>query len=165
MSFWEIDYDLLPVRLLPVRLRKEKMIAWLKALNAPVKELYQKFIDFRRVTLYELSHTGQVCYLEDALNDVFDPVSRGIQITDGPVEEPMWLALDDELQPLALALDMEDEPLWFPVDAETWVLGFDFLVLVPGVVIGAPGYDELRLRALVNKYRIAGKPYYSIETV
>jgi hypothetical protein len=160
MGFWDIDYDLLPARLLPVRIRKGTFIAWLKALLAPVKELYNNLLDYRQASLYGLAHNGQVCYLEAALNDVFDPVGRGIIITDGSYTDPLWLAIGLEEAPMWLPMDGEGSPLWLPTDAEVAEMGFDFIVIVPSGLMGAA--EEPRLRALVDKYRIAGKMDYDV---
>lgn len=169
MGFFDIDYDRLVPQLLPVRLRQTKTIAWLKVLVSPVKWLFGLFRSNRKNNLYLLSHTGQVCYLEAALNDVFDPVSRGIYITDGPFRDPLFLYLETELRPLWLGLTSEigttsySDPEVLYTDAETYALGVCFIVHVPHLVASGPGYDLQRLKAIVDLYRLPGRSYYTVE--
>ena len=84
MSVFDVDFSStgLPKYLVPVRLRQSKMLAWLQALVSPVSYLYGLFGINRKNNLYDLSRNGQVCYLQAALNDVFDATYRRIFITD-----------------------------------------------------------------------------------
>src|ERR1039458_5928951 len=96
MDFFDIDYNGLVVQLLPVKLRNNKVIAWLKSLASQVIWLYNLFMANRTDNLYILAHDSQVCFLQAALNDVFDPVSRGILVVDGPFEDPLYTYLIPE---------------------------------------------------------------------
>lgn len=170
MGYFDIDYDGLVVQLLPVRLRQSVKIAWLKALVSPVKWLYNLFKTNRKSNLYTLAHDGQVCYLEAALNDAFDPFSRGIFITDGPFKDPLFLFLDTETKPVWLGLVSEEGTTTYPdpevlyTDVETYTLGICFIVHVPMLVAAGVGYDVIRLKALVDLYRLPGRDSYSVVT-
>ena len=164
MGFFDINYDSLRTQLLPVRLRKNKMKAWLRCLIAPIKWLHVKFLTLRSEDVYSLAHTGQVLYMEAVLNDTFDPVARGIMVVDGRYEDPVFTYTIPEVSPRWLGLVSETGTAGFatPVSlyttAETLLLGDAFIVRVPSAVV----FDEARMRALVNRYRIAGKGIYSI---
>jgi hypothetical protein len=170
MGFYDIDYDELVLQLLPTWLRQPMMKAWLRVLVNPVKSLYNLFKANRKNDLYILSHSGQVCYLEAALNDALDPFLRGIYITDGPFEDPLFLYLDTETKPLWLGLVSEEgltpypdpEPLY--TDAETYGVGVCFIVHVPIPVSVGTGYDINRLKAIVDLYRLPGRSFYSVVT-
>lgn len=170
MGIFDIDYSGLVVQLLPVRLRNNKMTSWLNCLVSPVAWLYNLFKANRKNNLYILAHDSQVCYLQAALNDVFDPVSRGIQVVDGPFEDPLYLYLNPELKPLWLGMVSEEGTTTYPdpqvlyTDAETTLLGICFIVKVPLAVAGGAGYDVLRLKALVDFYRLPGRKNYSVIT-
>lgn len=170
MAFFDIDYDGLVVQLLPVRQRQSTTTGWLKCLISPVKTLFRTFRANRSANLYKLAHNGQVCFLEAALNDLFDPVVRGIYIVDGPFKDPDFLYLIPENKPLWLGLSSEagsttypDPQILYRVD-ETSILGIGFIVKVPLGVATGPGYDVLRLRALVDTYRLPGRTNYTVET-
>ena len=171
MSVYDVNINTLTNLLLPVRLRTTKHKAWLAALASPVVYLKEHFDANRTTDLYVLAHNGQVCYLQAALNDVFDAVSRGIYIADGSYIDPDNLYLNDEDKPLFIDLVSEEgsssipapDPLPLYTSAETYTLGVQFVVMVPTTVAAATGYDVHRLKALVNKYRLVGKNNYSVE--
>jgi hypothetical protein len=145
------------------------MLAWLKCLVSQVKWLYRLFIAFRKNNLYLLAHNGQVCLMEATLNDVFDPVLRGIYITDGSFKDPLFLFLDAEVKPLWVGLDSEAGVTSYPdpqvlfTSLETYTLGVCFIVNIPLLVSLSTGYDEVRLRALVDLYRLTSRSNYSVE--
>lgn len=169
MAFFDINYDTLIPQLLPVRLRLPVTIAWLKALVSPTKWLHSVFKQNRKSNLYDLRHNGQVCFLEAVLNDAFDPVARGIFITDGAFRDPLFTYLDTELKPLWLGLQSEAGTTPYPdpevlfTEAECYVLGICFIVNVPAVATWALSYDVVRLRALIDKYRLPGRTNYTIQ--
>lgn len=166
MSLFDVNYDSLSYQLLPVRLRKMKNVAWLRCLIAPVKWLYYQFKVSRNSNLYNLAHNSQVVFLTAALNDLFDPVGRGIYIEDGSYEDPLFVYMPLEVRPLWLGLSTEISTPIYPIpqvlytDAETTLLGNAFVVKVP---VTLP-FDMQRMKALINKYRLAGKNVYQILT-
>jgi hypothetical protein len=170
MALFDIDYNGLTTQLLPVKLRNSRMTAWLRSLVSQVKWLYTLFKTNRNNNLYILAHDSQVCYLEAALNDLFDPVSRGIQIVDGPFEDPLFIYLIPENKPVWLGLGSEvgltsyPDPQILFTGGETVLLGICFIVRVPLAVAGGAGYDVLRLRALVDFYRLPGRKNYGVVT-
>ncbi len=174
MSVYDIDYSSsgLPNLLTPVRLRKPVQLAWLQALVSPVAYLKGLFTTNRTNNLYVLSHSGQVCYLQAVLNDVFDPVARGIYITDGPYVDPDFIYLADEDKPLYLDLVSEigssvipaPDPVPLYTSLEIYTLGAQFIVMVPVAVTAATGYDIHRLKAIIDKYRLVSKNNYTVQT-
>lgn len=164
MGFFDIDYDILIWQLLPVRLRKPLMHAWLRCLATPVKWLYSLFSASRATHLYTLAHNSQVVYLQSALNDLFDNTGRGIYIADGTFEDPLFAYLVPEDKPLWLALVSEvgattyTAPLSLYTDGETALLGIGFIVMVPASV----SFDVARMRALIDRYRLVGRSNYDI---
>ena len=170
MGFYDIDFRVLIRTIVPVRLRNNIMLAWLAVLVSPVVWLYDMFKVNRDNDLYDLSHNSQVCYLRAALNDLFDPVSRGILIEDGPFRDPLYLYLVPESKPLWLGLFSEAGSTPYPdpevlyLDAETALLGISFIVKVPVAIAAGAGYDVQRLKALVDHFRLPGRRNYSVVT-
>jgi len=166
MGVFDINYDALQVQLLPVRLRNPKMKAWIKCLCIPVRWLFNLFTAARRDTLYYLSHNSQVVYLEAALNDVFDPITRGIFISDGPAEDPLFTYLVPEHRPIWIGLASETGSIPYPApatlytNAETSLFGSGFIVNVPVAV----SFDLYRMQALINRYRLPGRNNYEVIT-
>jgi hypothetical protein len=173
MSVFDIDYGIngLGRQELPVDLRSEPRLEWLAALLSGVKVTYEEFLANRGENLYELAHTGQVCYLEAVLNDVFDDTDRGIFISDGPFIDPDFIYRSDELKPLFIDLVSEiggsvipdPDPVPLYTVAETYPMGVQFVVNVPAG-LGLDAGELARLRALVDKYRLVSKNTYTIVT-
>lgn len=151
---FNIDFDTLVQMLLPVKLRKPRQVAWLKALVAPVATNYATFTVYRLEKEYELANNGQVCYLEKVLNDRFDPTTRSIVVADTPDIDPVYYYLDAENKEEYVYLASEAQPVHYFLEAET-VGGPDFDVQVPALVT----FDDAELKALVNKYKLVGRAY------
>ena len=75
MGFFDIDIDKTIWEYLPVDDREPVRYEWLKVLAECPKFVYTEFMANRTGNLYNLAHNGQVCYLQAALNDLFDPVA------------------------------------------------------------------------------------------
>lgn len=164
MSFYIIDFNKLAKERARIMKRKPKRLAWTRVLVSGVKNLYVQFLSFRTERLYYLSHNSQVCYMEAALNDMFDNTLRRIYISDGPYEDPVYLYLDSEEAPVYLAEESElpvgeyEAPTYLPTDVETAELGYQFIVNYPDGLV----FDVERMKALINRYRLPSKWNYSI---
>ena len=160
MGLFDVDYDALIARELRKRWRSAIHVAWLLALVQPIKELHSKFTAGRKARLYELAHGPQVAHLEGVLNDAFDSTNRGIYISNGPLNEPAPLYLDAELKPAPLYLESEGIVEVLYLESETFASGADFIVHVPAAVV----YDLAKMKALIDKYKLATK-LYTIVTI
>lgn len=167
MDFFNIDYEFLVKQLLPVRLRQPKLTAWLNSMISPVKWLHARFLEKREQDQYFLVHNSQVVFLEAVLNDTFDPVGRGIAITDGTYLDPIYTFTVPESNPIWLATGTEvggtlyTAPQVLYTNGETSTEGNAFIINVPLAVT----FDEERMRAVVNRYRLAGKRIFQIVSV
>lgn len=157
-----IDFDRLVLLLLPVCLRRPVMFALLKSLIAPVEYLYGVFMTFQKHCNYDLAHNSQVCYMEAALNDVFDGVTRRIRIEDQPAaRESVYVYIEAEQQVLYIyaegeSLPSNEEQVYVPQSWESTVR-YDFVVLLNGLVLTAG--ERSRMKAMINYYRIAFKRF------
>jgi len=165
MDFFNIDFDNLVWTNLPIRLRQPIQFAWLKALAAPVKYVYNLFMTNRANSLYLLGHNSQVCYIEATLNDTFDTSLRRIYITDGSAMAPVNLYLVTEADPVWLGKVSEEgttsylDPVPLYTESET-IVRIGFIVNVPASIT----FDMARMKALVDLYRLPGRNVYSIVT-
>lgn len=154
MSVFDIDYNKLIKLLLPVRVRKPRLLAFLGVMVSPVVYLYNNFMANRANNLYEVNHTGQVCRLRAAINDRFDNIHRRIYIVDGDTILPTWMYRRTESKPVYIKTRSEASPVYMYRRSELFTLGY-FVVKVPGAVT----FDREEMKALINKYKLAGKPY------
>lgn len=149
-----VDFDKLGKLLLPLKLRQPKLMALVKGYLQPMITLHYNWTQFRNKKLYELEHTGQVCFLRGALNDAFDVDLRRIYI-DGTGGDALktYIYTPGEEQPEYLG------KLWLRNSLEFEDDGADFLVYVPIAIANALNYE---LRALIDFYKVASKRYLII---
>jgi hypothetical protein len=128
--------------------------------------MYYKFTQNRSANIYTLTHNGQVVYLQAVLNDVFDPVNRGIQVVDDSIVDPLYVYLPSELHPLYLGRVGEVAtiaypiPSWLYTRSEVSYSGYHFIVRVPVAVV----WDASRMNALIDKYRLPSRNRYNVVT-
>ena len=170
MGLFDVNYGNGIWQNIPVMLRDNVMYSWLKVVCSPMTYVYNLFTANRSANLYNLSHNGQVCYLEGALNDLFDNTLRRIYIGDGPYDEAVYVFLEAEEHPVYLDLVSEEgtgvidapDPVPLYCKIENAMDGVAFIVNVPTDVEGVSGYSEARLRKLVDMYRLPSKGNYTI---
>lgn len=165
---FDFNFELQIIRLLPPFLRKTKMIAWLMAMLLPLTQLYGVFIGYRKETLRALSITPSTYSLEWYLNFKFtghQPVytNYSLDYTGGGI----WIENNDNSEPLnyvydansnnqtMIVYDAADGAQTYLYDYEDYLNNDSFIVHVPAVA----GVDENYLRAVLNKYKIAGNGY------
>ena len=140
------------------RLNTQDRLDWLWSLTINFQSIRIRFLDFVSAKRYDLSRTAQVIMLEDLLNNEFDNVNRQIYIGDANLLAYTFLYMYQENQPsTAFYMDTEippgvAQPLYLN---EEYDQGYDFIVYVPTGLL----YDQQKLKALVNKYKLAGKRY------
>lgn len=66
----------------PRLLQTSMWLNYLKAVAKPFKIIYGEFTAKKNELVYKTTFNGSVLYLETALNDKYDPIARGITITD-----------------------------------------------------------------------------------
>lgn len=147
--WYQIDFYKWAVLLLITRLRKPKMIAFVKSLVAPIVNLHQAFLKKQASDEFILNHNGQVCYLRKALNDLFDNNLRRIRIGDGNQFERQYIYTRAEQKPVYLGkMYLKDRSDY----ADT---GVDFIVYVPNELLS----DEIELENWINKFKKGVKRY------
>lgn len=82
MSKYNINYGKLSTLLLPMCLRGARLQSIASVLMSPLAAMRSELVTFKDEKHYRMTHNGQTCYLRAALNDRFDPIERGIFITE-----------------------------------------------------------------------------------
>ncbi|MXV37666.1 hypothetical protein GO491_03075 [Flavobacteriaceae bacterium Ap0902] len=159
-SNWaHIDYKKLAILLTPTFLRKSRMLAWLGLLVYPIGKLYDEWYGNRARNLYILNHNSQVCYLRKVLNDEFDNEFRRIKIDDGLGYSAFYIYTEGENKPKWLYTENENKPIYLNNQSSLAGTGVDFYVIVPAGL----QFNEIKMRALVDFYRLASKRYEIIQ--
>lgn len=136
----------------PTFFRGERFEAFLGAFAKPLQTMAD-------TTLYQMQHDSTVIYLEKVLNEylqiaTYNPSShiatRQIYIIDTVQAPTTYIYQTGENQPLYLGTVY--------LDREKTTTA-DFIIKIPALL----SFDELKLRAVVNFYKLAGKKYI-IET-
>lgn len=118
MQVYNVNWNQLIIWLLPISLRKSKVVSYLVALIKPIQNLFVDFLYFRNQQLYDAEINGQTIKLERVLNDTFDPVERRIYITDGDYFTPP--VFYEEYKNLPVIFYEEgntDNPIYYKVDS------------------------------------------------
>jgi len=157
---FDIDFKIMVKRLVPYFLYKETLRDYLFAAIKGLETTHGVFKDFRTQSIRDLQFTGQTIYLEHILNDEFDPGTRGIYIDTINVNQFNYLFRKIEGKtPLYLFRKSEGAPLYYGIRKSEYGFLVDFIVYVPVAVV----FDSNQMKALINKYKLAGKRY-KIET-
>lgn len=168
---FSVDFDKWIVQMLPTFLRRRVMFAFIRAMCAPVVELYHAFLASRSEQIFNSAYNGQVCYLRAALNDAFGVT--GFQISDGDNVTGEWLyAKKDDMPGQLLAVDEtlnkapgeDEEPPEHPTplladEMQLTAVQDTFIVYVPESIYAT---QLSRVKAIVDRFRILSKtPVYT----
>lgn len=156
---YNVNLKRLALLTLPTWLRRPLCGALIYAGVSPLGRLLQALRRFRNETDYRLSHNGQVCKLRAVLNDEFDPTERRIFIEESEMEGSMegsriWHRETGRWRMVPLR---SGGAVSIHRDGFSGTSGYDFWVTVPAELQG--GGFELRLRGVVNMYKLASKRY------
>lgn len=146
------------VDMLPVELRKPRLISLLIALLWPLISLWEFFRDFITYIIEEIGKNGQVIVLEKLLNDAFDTILRRIYITDATQAEStgVFLVAEQQVDPdVYLVTEIPPGVGMQLFTTQEIMVGDDFIVWIPIGLL----FDFSLLNALLQKYKIAGVKY------
>lgn len=149
---YNLDIVRLCIVLLPYAVRKDRIIAFLRAITTPLRTLQNTFNIYRVNFDYDLRINSQVVYLEKVLNDNFDEELRRIRVEDNEaVVNQKYIYTDVEDKPRFLG------KLFIGSKSESLSYGEDFIVKIPSDLL----YEEIKykLRALLNKNKLPSLRY------
>ena len=152
--FWiSTDFKQQLLDLSPTFFRGERFEAFLGSFAKPLQTLAD-------TTLYQMQHDSRVIYLEKLLNEylevsTYNPNShiatRQVYIEDAPQAPKNYIYQPEESSPVYLGTVY--------LDREVEQDQYQFIIKIPASI----SFNEARLRALVDFYKLSGKRYL-IET-
>jgi hypothetical protein len=154
--WFDINFYVMALQLLPTFLRYPAIAAYAQALLRPVDTLYIKWYRFRLDNIYKMEHNDQVCYMRKSLNDKFDVSERRIYIGEGNDYTDVVIYTEAEEQELYIGTEAENQyQVWLRTEAEMDT-ELDFIVYVPQELYNTQIYA---LRAHIDFYREGGSRY------
>ncbi len=155
---FNINFIYLLLISLPTRLRNSRMVAYMRVALSWLQQIYNAFVSFRSLMLYDINFTGQTMYLEKKLRDTFG--CNGIEITDGTLTVPNYLYNNADAQlPLYLYNESENQPLYLYHNAELSSQN-DFIVKIPSACYsGMTDFESIQMRTIIEFYKLAQKTY------
>lgn len=145
----------LAVWLVPKGLRKPLYLLLLKSIMWPLIVLHDVFMRYRSAKLYQVTITGQVCYLKRLLNDKYDSSARRIHIGDATWYLPWFLFQAAEAKPRYLKKAGEGAPDYLRRDGEAGGTKDDFVIMVPASI----GFYDAEMISLIDSYKLFGTRY------
>ncbi|MBF0576591.1 hypothetical protein [Dysgonomonas sp. GY617] len=156
-NYYNISFSRLALLLLPMRWRKNAIVALMSSLVRPLAVLHSRFINY--TNSLDTDVLCQVCYLEGRLNDLYDYYDRRIFIRDTPINFDDFI-LHKEItgKPILLSKEGTGDPYILVRNNMLGTTITDFDVVFPY------GYnfsdDELKkLRSIINSNKLASKKY------
>lgn len=150
------------VGLIPWYLRKELLIDWVDSLLSPLQTINDKLVNLSNEIRYRTAFNGQSILLKHVLNDKFDPIDRGIYISDGNIMPAVYHFFSPETNPVqaytwnAAETNLSGQVFtFFMSELETDY--YEFVVNVP-ISLGILTTDAL-LNGIIKYYKLAGKRY------
>ncbi|MGJ1244277.1 hypothetical protein [Sphingobacterium multivorum] len=148
---YDVDLKKLVVLLLPTFMRTEKLIAFIWCLILGIRTVHFKLLALWYDTDKEMEVTPQVFSLRKLLNDYFDSVNRSIRIEDAELSDRTYIFTEGENQPVYL----DDEIFIYTGNEVSEATGF--VVILPESLNNTA--ETARLKAMINKYKLAGTKY------
>jgi hypothetical protein len=165
MGKFELNYNKLIFWLNHPHLTKSNLYDFIRALIAPISQLKSFFDKFKKSISYKIMITGQVVYLERALNDEFDYNERRIFIEDiykqpstNLYDRADWDQLADSEK--VYLYDRNDEIPQNLYDRDSGADAGGFVIHVPFML---SEQQRIKMHALVRYYKLPGKNYMIIE--
>jgi hypothetical protein len=153
---FNIDFRHIAYNLTPFFKRRPAFIAWIYSLVRPLKESNNSFVSFANNIEYNLTFTSETNVLERFLNDQFDPVSRGIFITNiNEVDFQFFFNKSEGKARTFIFNKSEGEPPFYVYNKSELLQSVNFIINVPVSVV----FDSAIMRERVQFYNQAGKNF------
>lgn len=150
-NIYDVDIKRLIKLLLPMRWRNAGLLTLIRALTEPIAGLPVEVKNYKAKQEYRMSYNGQVCRLRGLLNDEFDAEERRITIVDAKGDDAnryLFVYARGDGQNVLLPRMVRER---HSPSLDKW----DFEISVPTEL----KIEELRIKALINEYKLASKRY------
>lgn len=165
--WYRVDFNRFIYYMLPPLLRTGVLIAIMQVLIVPLLYLYNRFITNKTATDRKLNISGNVQYLQKALNDAFFLEHNQIYISTPDEQFKRALYYKTESQPnVACYMRSENTPLYIWKSGDS-VVEYNFIVHIPSFLCTSLIADEdeykgiylQKIKDIINQYKPAGRMY------
>lgn len=159
-NIFNIDWNNVGKNLTPYFWRDGSLSAYIRSVLAPIQTNSDNLLTLQQDTVDFLQYTGQHKVLEEYLNDLYDPLSRRIYITENDIAglDPVLFYLSGETVSETLTFYLSGEsnpaPLAFYLGNEA-ATGNNFTVNIPTSIV----FDEDIMTAQLRNYVEASKNF------
>jgi len=153
-KYYNINYSLLALLLMPTMLRNIVQKALLTSLVKPLDLQNNEFVSFIQSLSTQVN--AQKCYLQAVLNNEFDFVQRRIKVRNTLLKTDNYLLWrESQNKPLMLSTD---EPVLLNRDGQTGSNTEDFEVVLPPLWTMSAA-ELKRMKIIININKLASKKY------
>lgn len=167
--WYKIDFTRFVALMLPPVLRSAFLLSLLKAMTTPLRYIYNRFYGLKEKTDDKLNITGNVIYLEKALNDAFYLTERQIYI-ETPEEETKRKAFyfKREAQPPVFLYSIPEGGEVTLGRKDEYFQNLNFIVRVPTFLCTSTESGEedkykwehyMAIRNILDAYKPAGRTF------
>ena len=159
-NYYNTDYTLLAILLLPTFLRRKIIIALMAAMLKPLGLLHGQFVSYSDSLIIRANN--QVCYMQAMLNDEFDYYQRRIRVRVAPVGvvDSLLLWREEQDKPILLCSEgvAESTPFLLFRDGQIGTGTSDIEIVFPSSFHLSVS-EEIQLKTLINRHKLASKKY------
>lgn len=165
--WYRVDFNRFVYYMLPPILRSNVLVALLHVLIVPLLHLYNRFTANKALIDNRLNISGNVQYLQKALNDAFYLEHNQIFISTPEEQFKRNLFLKKESQPdVPCYMKSENTPLFVWLSGDS-VVEYNFIVHIPSFLCTSLIADEdeykgiylQKIKDIINQYKPAGRMY------
>lgn len=166
--WYKIDFTKLVIQLLPPMLRSKLLLAVIGAMIAPLRYLYGKFFTLKKNVDNRLNITGNVQYLEKALNDAFYLNDGQINIETSDVEiPPSYYFISENQKANIMHYSSEGEGFVLRMQGESGIK-VNFTIKIPTFLCTSLASKEddkyqwkylTTIKNIINIYKPAGRTF------
>ncbi|AJA67308.1 hypothetical protein MYRA21_0064 [Myroides sp. A21] len=149
-NIYRFDFKRFIKLFIPIAYRNKTILELFGCFLFPIKQLHQRFVNYRKEVIQKMSYNSQVVYMQKMLNDYFDPFLRRIRIENNSIDDRVLFYTEPR-----------NKPVYFGTQrffSDRWQRNYDFLVIIPKDVI-LNDKEKTQMKNLIEYYKLYSKNY------
>lgn len=149
-NIYRFDFKRFVKLFIPIAYRNKTIQELFGCFLFPIKQLHQRFVNYRKEVIQKMSYNSQVVYMQKMLNDYFDPFLRRIRIENNSIDDRVLFYTE-----------ARNKPVYFGTQrffSDKWQRNYDFLVIIPKDVV-LNDKEKTQMKNLIEYYKLYSKNY------